>query len=75
MSLYNDNGNEMPRMNSTMMALLSVSSQRKWVFSRPGNKEAMTCGMVSPTIMQKATMPPNAKAHCAIDMATSPDLP
>jgi hypothetical protein len=30
------------------------------MWSSDGKRAAMTCGIVSPIIMQKATMPPNA---------------
>lgn len=47
-------------MNRIMTALRSVSSQRNDISDRDGKKESMTLGMVSPTITQNATMPPNA---------------
>lgn len=37
-----------------------VKSQRKDVSGRVGNTAVMTCGIVSPIIMQKASIPPNA---------------
>lgn len=43
-----------------MTAFLSVKSHRKGVLGKEGKAAAMTCGMVSPTIIQKATIPPNA---------------
>ena len=43
-----------------MIARLLVSSHRKDVSARVGNNEFMTLGIVSPMIMQKATMPPKA---------------
>ena len=47
-------------MKITMIARLLVRSQRKGVFDREGNKAIMTLGIVSPTMMQKAIMPPKA---------------
>jgi uncharacterized Fe-S radical SAM superfamily protein PflX len=43
-----------------MTARRSVRSQRKDVEAREGKKADMTLGTVSPTMTQKATMPPNA---------------
>ena len=63
MSLYKLNGQLIPSMKSTIIARLSVSSHKNFMCCRLGNKAVITCGMVSPTIMQNATMPPNAKAH------------
>lgn len=60
MSLYNERGYETPKMKITIMALLSVRSQRNGVSGNDGTKAVMTCGMLSPTMMQNATMPPNA---------------
>jgi hypothetical protein len=42
------------------MARRSVRSQTKDISDREGNKASMTLGIVSPTMTQKATMPPNA---------------
>ena len=42
------------------MARRSVRSQRKDMSSKEGKSAEMTVGIVSPTIMQNATMPPNA---------------
>ena len=47
-------------MKMMMTARLFVKSQRKGVFGNEGNKAARTCGIVSPTIMQKAIIPPKA---------------
>jgi hypothetical protein len=43
-----------------MTAFLFVKSQRKDMSDNEGNSESRTRGIVSPTITQKATMPPNA---------------
>lgn len=75
MSLYNESGYDIPRTNRTMIALRSVSSHNTGVSGREGNTAASTWGIVSPMMMQKATIPPNAKAHCATEIAMSPDLP
>lgn len=74
-SRYNDKGYERPSTKSTMIARLSVSSQRMGISYREGKVAAKTCGMVSPIMMQKATMPPKAKAHWATEMAMRPLLP
>lgn len=58
-----------------MTARLLVRSQRNLISERLGNSPAMTSGRVSPMITQKATIPPNAKAHCARLMAISPAVP
>lgn len=50
----------MPRMKRTITACLLVKSHRKGVFGKEGKAAAITCGMVSPTIIQKANMPPKA---------------
>jgi len=47
-------------MSRIMMARRSVRSQRKDMSEREGNRASMTLGIVSPTMTQKATMPPNA---------------
>ena len=47
-------------MNMTITARLFVKSQRKGMSLRDGNMAAITCGMVSPTMIQNAIMPPNA---------------
>lgn len=47
-------------MKIIMTAFLSVKSHRKGILVKEGKAAAMTCGMVSPTMIQKATMPPNA---------------
>lgn len=44
----------------TMTARLSVNSHKNGMLDNAGNKALMTCGMVSPTMMQKAIMPPKA---------------
>lgn len=43
-----------------MTACLFVKSHRKGVLGNDGKAAAMTCGMVSPTMIQNATMPPKA---------------
>src|SRR4051812_28325329 len=75
MSLYSDSGYETPRTKRTMTARRSVRSQRNDISRRDGNNAPSTCGMVSPTIMQNATMPPNANAHWATEIAMSPLFP
>lgn len=47
-------------MKTIMTALRFVKSHRKGVLGKEGKAAAITCGMVSPTMIQKATMPPNA---------------
>ena len=47
-------------MKIIMTARLFVRSHKKGVLGREGNKAIMTFGIVSPTIMQKAIMPPKA---------------
>jgi hypothetical protein len=47
-------------MNITITACLFARSHKKGVDGREGKIAVMTCGMVSPTIMQKAIMPPKA---------------
>jgi hypothetical protein len=42
------------------MARLLVSSHKNGMSLSEGNNESMTLGIVSPTMTQKATMPPNA---------------
>lgn len=44
----------------TMQARRLVKSPMTGTFSSHGKSADMTCGMVSPTIMQNAIMPPNA---------------
>ena len=43
-----------------MIALLSVRSHSTLMFLREGKRAARTWGIESPTMIQKATMPPNA---------------
>ena len=50
----------MPRMSRIMIARLLVSSHRKGMSAREGNRESKTLGIVSPIMTQKATMPPKA---------------
>jgi hypothetical protein len=50
----------MPRIKTIMMAFLFVRSQRKDMSDKEGNRAFMTRGIVSPTMTQNATMPPNA---------------
>jgi hypothetical protein len=59
-SRYRESGYEMPRMRRIMTARRSVRSHRNDVSDRDGNNASMTFGIVSPTMTQKATMPPNA---------------
>ena len=47
-------------MKITITARISASNHRKWVFGNEGNNAIITWGMVSPTMMQNATMPPKA---------------
>lgn len=75
MSRYKDSGYDKPSTNNTMTARLFVSSQSTGIVSKAGNAAARTRGIVSPMIIQNAIMPPNAKAHWAMEMATSPDFP
>lgn len=60
MSLYKERGKLIPNVKMTMMALLFVSSHRNGIFASPGINAANTCGIVSPMMMQNASMPPNA---------------
>jgi len=50
----------MPRMSNIITALLLTRSQRKGISSNEGKNEFRTLGIVSPTMTQKATMPPKA---------------
>lgn len=68
MSRYSDSGYETPRMNRIIMARRLVRSQRKDMSSSEGNKALMTLGMESPTMTQKATMPPKALHHVSRGM-------
>ena len=43
-----------------MTARLSVKSRRKGVFGNEGKSALMTCGILSPTMIQNANMPPKA---------------
>ncbi len=47
-------------MKIVMTARLSVKSHRKGVFGNVGKSALMTWGILSPTIIQKAIMPPKA---------------
>ena len=47
-------------MKIMMIARLSVRSHKNGVLGKLGNTAAVTWGIVSPTMMQNATMPPNA---------------
>lgn len=47
-------------MNMTIQARRLVRRPRTGTRSSHGNIAEITCGIVSPTIMQKATIPPNA---------------
>ena len=55
----------MPRIKMTMTARRSVRSHKNGVLGNDGNSAARTCGIVSPTIMQNAIMPPKALAKSA----------
>ena len=46
-----------------MTARLSVKSRRKGILGREGKSALMTWGILSPTMMQKAIMPPKALNH------------
>ena len=59
----------------TMTALRFVKRLRTGIFSKFGHTAAKTCGIVSPTMIPNATMPPNANAHWAIEIAISPVFP
>lgn len=60
MSRYKERGYEIPRMNMIITARLSVRSHRNGCLDSDGNNAVITWGMLSPTMMQKATMPPKA---------------
>ena len=75
MSRYILSGQLTPMTLMMMTALRLVRSQRNLMSERLGNSPAMTSGKVSPMITQKATIPPNANAHCARLIAISPALP
>jgi len=60
MSLYNESGYDTPKTKITMTARLSVNSHKKGLLGSEGNTAATTCGIVSPMIIQNASMPPNA---------------
>ena len=47
-------------MKIMITACLLVNSQRKGMDRNEGKAAASTCGMVSPTIIQNAIMPPKA---------------
>lgn len=59
-SRYKERGYDTPSMKMTMTALRSARSHRKGVLVKEGNNAVMTCGMLSPTMMQKAIIPPKA---------------
>ena len=59
-SRYRESGKDIPRIKTIMTALLLVRSQRKDMSDNEGKRESKTRGIVSPTMTQKATMPPNA---------------
>lgn len=50
----------MPNIKSTMMNRRSDKSFRTGICGKFGKIAVSTCGIVSPTITQKATMPPKA---------------
>lgn len=58
-----------------MAALLSVKRPKTGTELSWGHMAASTCGMVSPTMTPKATMPPKANTHCATLMAMRPARP
>lgn len=47
-------------MKIIMMARLSVKSHKKGVLGNAGKSALMTWGILSPTMIQKAIMPPKA---------------
>ena len=59
-SRYRERGYETPRINKIMTARLSVTIHRKGMLGKEGKIAIITWGMVSPTMMQKAIMPPKA---------------
>ena len=52
-------------------ALLLVKSHRKGSLDKDGNNAAMTLGIVSPIMTQKATMPPKALKGAELALALS----
>jgi hypothetical protein len=62
-------------VKSTITAFRFVSSHKNDISCSFGKKPIMTAGIVSPIIMQNASMPPNANAHCAIEIAIKPGRP
>lgn len=56
-------------------ARLLVKSHRNGMVDKDGKSAAITLGIVSPMMTQKATMPPKANAHWAMDIAMSPEEP
>ena len=72
MSRYRERGYETQMVHSEMINCLFANSLRKGWFGREGNTERMTCGIVSPMMMPKAHMPPNAKANWKKDTAARP---
>lgn len=60
MSRYKDRGYETPKMSTMMMARRFVNSQRKDISASEGKRASRTRGIVSPTMTEKATIPPNA---------------
>ena len=75
MSRYMLRGKLTPMTVITITALLLVRSQRNLMSEILGKSPAMTSGKVSPMITQKATIPPNANAHCARLIAINPAVP
>jgi hypothetical protein len=59
-SRYRDKGYDTPRVNTMITARLLVRRPRTGTDCSDGNNALMTCGMLSPMIMQKAIMPPKA---------------
>jgi hypothetical protein len=71
-SRYNDRGYETPSMKMTVQPRRFVRSHRKDMSDREGNRASRTRGMVSPTMTQKATMPPNALRYVNVDLFVCP---
>ena len=75
MSRYSVSGYDTDNVKTTITTRRSVSRPSTGTSCRPGHTAVRTCGMLSPTITPKATMPPNANTHCARLMAISPVRP
>ena len=74
-SRYSVNGKLIPMTKTTITALRSAMTPSTGISFKLGHIASKTWGIVSPTMTAKATIPPNAKAHCATDIAISPALP